>query len=117
MKTPRINSTIKKFSLLIIVVSTTIMTATGIARADGILTDTEQAIGDDTGVSLCEYLDVAGVNNTSITKVIEIFHKNIPAMSGDNIADVVNYAVTNYCPRHWDSLVAFGEGYRSGSYA
>ncbi len=31
--------------------------------------------------------------------------------------DIINYVVSSYCPQHWPALVAFGEGFRSGSYA
>lgn len=115
---PRSNTIIKKFSLLVIVVCTTIITATGVARADGNLTSQERFFGDEIAGTFCDYVDSAGVTNASMSEAMRIIYTNTPAnMDMSDAVDIINYVVSSYCPQHWPALVAFGEGFRSGSYA
>ena len=114
MKTPMINATIKKISMLIILICAAIIASTAVARADGILTAQEKRFGDYVSDVLCDYIDAVGVNNDSMTEALEIIYVNTPIhMDMTDSADIINYVVSNYCPRHWPALVAFGEGARS----
>lgn len=111
--TPQTNTTIKRFALLVIFGAMVACSGTAIARADGVLTDQEKRFGDGISTALCDYLDTAGVNNTSMTKSIEIIYTHTPSyMDMTDAADIINYVVYNYCPSHWSELVAFGEGAR-----
>jgi hypothetical protein len=115
MNSPRINTTIKRFSLLVIMLSTAIIASlivSGKAYAD--LSPGEQRFGDAVAAPLCEFLDSSGINEASLTKAVEIIYRNTPAnVDVSDSVDIINYAVYNYCPNHWDNLVAFGEGARS----
>lgn len=114
MKTPMINSTIKKISMLVILICAAIIASTAVARADGILTAEEQRFGDYVSDSLCDYIDATGVNGSSMSEALEIIYVNTPTnMDMTDAADIINYVVSNYCPRHWPALAAFGEGVRS----
>jgi hypothetical protein len=84
------------------------------AKADGDITAQEEAFGDQISSSLCEYLDSAGVNRDSMYTAMKIIYQNTPQnMDLTDSVDIINYAVYNYCPRHWGELVAFGEGART----
>lgn len=87
----------------------------GRANADGgSLTPQEEAFGDQISSSLCKYLDSAGVNRDSMYTAMGIIYRNTPQdMDLTDSVDIINYAVYNYCPTHWDELVAFGEGART----
>lgn len=116
MKTPRINQTIKRTSILIIMVSAAIIAGlivSGKAHADGYLTPGEENLGDILSVSLCNYLDNNGVSRASLTTAFDAIYPEPVIANGGDVADVINYVVDTYCPRHWPSLVAFGEGARS----
>lgn len=121
MKTPRINQTIKRISMLIILFSMAVIASvivSGKAHADGYLSQQEARFGDEVAVSLCDYLDSAGVSDASLTTSMKILYRYTPAnMDMSDAVDIINYVVQTYCPRHWNALVAFGEGFRSGSYA
>ena len=84
------------------------------ATADGYLSPQEEAFGDAIAVELCKMIDRIGVNNMSMSEAMEIIYVNTPAsMDMSDAVDIINYSVYNYCPGHWDELVAFGEGARS----
>lgn len=121
MKTPRINQTIKRISMLIILISAAVIggvIVSGNAHADGYLSPQEERFGDAVAGPLCDYLDTAGVSDMSMTTSMKIIYRHTPAnMDMSDAVDIINYVVDVYCPRHWDALVAFGDGYRSGSYA
>lgn len=76
------------------------------AAADGVLSDEEQLFADLYYPAVCDTLDdypsISGVVGVvqGITK--EGFHMT------DSV-DIVNYAVSSYCPRHWRLLVATGQ--------
>lgn len=113
MKTPRINNTIKRVSLIVILLAAAVIASTAIARADGYLSPQEEYFADAISDDLCGYLDVAGVNEKSLTTIVYIIVDAAPYFDGGDAADIVNYVVDGYCPWHWDALVAFGEGYRA----
>lgn len=84
------------------------------SKADGYLTPQEEGFGDGVASTLCNYLDSAGVNRNSLYSAMQIIYENTPAsMDLTDSVDIINYAVYNYCPGHWNELVAFGEGARS----
>lgn len=84
------------------------------SRADGIITADEEMVGDSVASTLCEYLDNNGVNRASLTAAMTVLYRNTPQdMDMTDAVDIINYAVYNYCPDHWDELVSFGEGARS----
>lgn len=121
MKTPRINQTIKRISMLIILISAAIIGGviiSGKAHADGYLTPQEEHFGDLIAGPLCEYIDAAGVTESSMEDALKIIYRNTPTyMDVGDAADIINYTVYNYCPRHWSKLQAFGAGARSQQYA
>ncbi len=67
---PRSNSILKRFALLVIVVCATIITATGVARADGYLTNQEKFVGDEISGVFCDYIDSAGVTDASMSEAV-----------------------------------------------
>lgn len=84
------------------------------SRADGILTAQEEAVGDSIAVPLCQFIDEEGVTQTSMTAAMTVLYRNTPQnMDMTDAVDIINYAVYNYCPSHWNELVSFGEGARS----
>lgn len=88
--------------------------AAGIAHADGYLTPGEQAVGDAIANDLCEYIDVSGVTTASMSRVFDIIYPMREIADGGDVADVVNYSVSTYCPDHWSELVSFGDAMRNG---
>lgn len=84
-----------------------------VARADGDLSAYEKYIGDEVHVSLCRLLDIGGTNDETLATIITILHDK-GELAWDDTPDVVNYVVQEYCPRHWDDLVAVGNRYRAG---
>lgn len=83
------------------------------ASADGYLTPQEQNFGDSVAGSVCEFIDNVGVNARSMAEAMKIIYTHTPAnMDMSDAVDIINYSVYNYCPEHWDELVAFGEGAR-----
>ena len=111
---PRSNSILKRFALLVIVVCATIITATGVARADGYLTNQEKFVGDEISGVFCDYIDSAGVTDISMPEAMRIIYTNTPpSMDMSDAVDIINYVVSSYRPQHWPALVAFGEGVRS----
>ena len=85
--------------------------STAIARADGVLSPYEEQLGDGIAVSMCDLLDTTGVTEDSMTVIVGIIVAKA-GLSPSNSVDVVNYAVKNYCPEWWPSLVAFGKMHR-----
>ena len=84
------------------------------SKADGILTSEEKTYGDAVATSLCGYLDTAGVNRESLYASVKIIYQHTSRnVDLTDAVDIINYAVENYCPQHWDELVAFGEGART----
>lgn len=89
-----------------------IVFGTGPAKADGYLDEDEQAYGDMYHSAVCSVLSkyhsydgVLGVTS-AITK---------DGFSADSAVDIVNYAVSEYCPSQWPLLVAVGRAARAGS--
>ena len=121
MKTPRINQTIKRISMLIILISAAVIGGviiSGKAHADGYLSPQEEYFGDLIAETLCDYIDGAGVTESSMEDALRVIYRNTPAyMDVGDAADIINYTVYNYCPRHWSKLQAFGAGARSQQYA
>lgn len=114
MKTPMINHQIKLISILLIILSAIAVASAAVVRADGILTAQEQDFGDAIAGHLCTFIDRAGVSEQSMADAITIIYRNTPVnMDMSDAVDIINYSVSNYCPEHWDELVAFGEGARS----
>lgn len=83
------------------------------AQADGYLSPDEEQFADGTWAATCRYLSDAGVNNASMTVLVGNMMEYAPISTGGDAADIINYTVSTYCPRHWPALVAFGEGYRA----
>lgn len=121
MKTPRINQTIKRISMLVILFSMAVIASTivsGKAHADGYLSPQEERFGDAVAGPLCDYLDTAGISDMSMTTSMKILYRHTPAnMDMSDSVDIINYVVDVYCPRHWPDLMAFGDRYRGGGYA
>lgn len=118
MKTPMINHQIKLISILLIVLSAVAVACAAVVRADGILTAQEERYGDAVAEPLCDFIDKVGVNEFSMSKAIEVIYDNTPpGIDYGDTADIINYAVANYCPEHWGDLEAFGDSYRSNGYA
>lgn len=88
------------------------------AHADGVLNSYERYAGDDSWRATCGVFDemftgrVMGDTPVAIGVMRALSSEY--ALQLDDGADVVNYQVYNYCPRHWDNLVAIGEAARSG---
>ena len=81
------------------------------SKADGNLTAQEQAFGNEVAPSLCGYLDEGGVNRETMYNAVKIIYENTPSyVNVTDAVDIVNYSVYNFCPVHWNALVAFGEG-------
>lgn len=111
--TPRKNTQIKRFAMLMILGALGAAAATAVARADGTLTPYEERFGDSIEQALCEYIDNVGVTNESMTEAVKIIYSHTPANVDETDAvDIINYVVATYCPNHWRELVSFGEGYR-----
>lgn len=84
------------------------------SKADGYLSPQEEAFGNEVAPSLCEYLDRGGVNRETMYSAVKIIYENTPSyMDMTDAADIINYSVYNFCPGHWNALVAFGEGVRT----
>jgi hypothetical protein len=82
------------------------------ARADGVLTQSEQAYGDIYGESvICSTID-AYPSVGGVMGVTEALIKD--GLPGDSAADVLNYSVKTYCPRHWPLLMQIGRAARAG---
>jgi hypothetical protein len=114
VKTPTINRTIKRTAGAIFLATTVAVSVAAVARADGILTAEEKRFGDTVAGALCDYLDQLGVNEDSMYNSVKIIYQHTPNyMDTTDAADIINYAVYNYCPNHWSELVAFGAGARS----
>lgn len=84
----------------------------GIAHADGYLTPGEQSLGDAMGDGICNYIDTNGVTTSSLTAMFNVIYPQPEIANGGDVADVINYAVDNYCPEHWRELVSFGSAAR-----
>jgi hypothetical protein len=121
MNSPRINTTIKRFSILVIMISATIIASlivSGKAYADGYLSPSEESFGDSISGPLCKYIDRSGINEGSMTEAMRIIYTHTPAhMDVGDAVDIINYVVYTYCEEHWNSLVAFGDSYRGAGYA
>lgn len=85
----------------------------GFAHADGTLSAGEEIVGDQMSGAICEFIDDQGVNTSSLMDVFTVVYQQREVRTPGDAADVVNYVVYNYCPRHWKEIVAFGEGARS----
>ena len=84
------------------------------SKADGYLSPMEEQVGDVVAGSVCSYIDNVGVTAATLSKAMEIIYINTPSyMDMSDAVDIINYSVYNYCPEHWDKLVAFGEGVRA----
>jgi hypothetical protein len=115
MKTPRINESIRRTSILVILVSIVIIASSvlaGKASADGYMTPGEESLASEMSGDLCAYLDRNGVNTSSLGTVFEAIYPRPEISDYGDVADVVNYAVYNFCPKFWPQLVAYGEGAR-----
>lgn len=114
MRAPRINKTIQRVCMLSILISTAAIGGAAIARADGYLSEEEQTFGNAVSSELCIYLDQNGVTFDSMYDLTKIIYENTSRrVDVSDSVDIVNYVVYEYCPRHWASLVAFGEGIRA----
>lgn len=112
--TPKNNMTLKRISILIILGAAIAASGTAIARADGYLSEEEQTFGNAVSSELCIYLDQNGVTFDSMYDLTKIIYENTSRrVDVSDSVDIVNYVVYEYCPRHWASLVAFGEGIRA----
>jgi hypothetical protein len=84
------------------------------SKADGNLSSQEQAFGNEVASSLCGYLDEGGVNRETMYNAVKIIYENTPSyVDVTDAVDIINYSVYNFCPVHWNALVAFGEGART----
>lgn len=112
-KTPMYNSTIKKIAMLIILGALGMAGATAVARADGYITPGEEQIGDTLAVEMCAYINRGGVTTETMTTLYDAIYP-LPAIAdGGDVADVINYTVSTYCPSHWRELVSFGDAVRN----
>lgn len=79
------------------------------ARGDDYLDASEEDYADRWWLAICHTLDahhsVSGVMGVGSGIVNDGF-------SNDSAADIINYAVAEYCPRNWPLLVAVGRAYR-----
>lgn len=114
MKTPMKNTTIKRIAMLIILGALGMAGATAIARADGYLTPGEEAVGDSVSTGLCQHIAANGVTTNSMSIVFDAIYPLPQIANGGDVADVINYVVSTYCPEHWRELVSFGDGFRNG---
>ena len=115
MKTPRINESIKRTSILIILASVVIVASfivAGRASADGYMTPGEENVANAISGDLCAYLNRNGVSTSSLSTVFDAIYPKPEISDYSDVADVVNYVVYNYCPEFWPQLVAYGEGAR-----
>ena len=102
----------KKISAALSAIALFVGTA-GVAHADGYLTPGEEDLGDAVSDGLCEYIQINGVTSRSMTEVFDIIYQQPEVANGGDVADVVNYVVSSYCPEYWRELTSFGEGYRN----
>lgn len=83
------------------------------ARADGILTDAEYAYVLTWGpTAVCPVLDQFPTANGVFGVVRGITEDGF---SPDNAVDIVNESVYDFCPRHWQMLVAIGQAARAAT--
>jgi hypothetical protein len=83
------------------------------ARADGVLSAMEQEDGDRYGRIYCSAID----DTPNINGVFIVMQSVMSdGFTADNAADVINYTVLTYCPRHWGLLTAIGNAARSGGH-
>lgn len=84
------------------------------SKADGYLSPQEERFGDEVAGSVCNFIDNVGVTAYTLSEAMKIIYINTPSyMDMSDAVDIINYSVYNYCPEHWDKLVAFGEGVRA----
>lgn len=98
--------------LLVLAAFGALLTAgTGVAKADGILSDSERAYVSTYHDAVCQTLDsyptYAGVMGIAQAIMDE-------GWAGDSTADIMNASVQGFCPRHWTLLVTIGETARAG---
>lgn len=86
-----------------------LVAGTGVAKADGVLSNAEKAYVQAYHNAICwtldDYPSVGGVMGIASVIIDDGF-------SGDDAADIVNASVAGWCPRHWPLLVAIGEAAR-----
>jgi hypothetical protein len=87
------------------------------ANADGILTSAESAIVAEYPQATCGTMDDLFDGNvdddTAYLAGILAGMSEHYGITADNAMDVVNEQVFEYCPRHWDNLVAIGQNARA----
>jgi hypothetical protein len=76
------------------------------ARADGVLSDTEQVYVELYSSAVCqtidEYHSASGVLGVSQAIAEDGF-------ANDDAIDIINASVSTYCPRNWPLIVAIGK--------
>lgn len=106
------NRTIRAFALGLVTGAAILTAGAGVARADGYLDDMEADYAVTYGAgAICPVIDEHGAPG-----VIGVM-RGIMAdgYAADSAVDVINAAVSEYCPRNWPILVAIGEAARGGS--
>lgn len=105
----------KKIIVAVVAATSALLLSPGVANADGYYTPGEKAVAAAMSDAICGYIDSHGVTMSSMTTVMRAVYQQDEVASYGDAVDVINYAVENYCPRHWQELVSFGEGIRGAS--
>ena len=82
---------------------------TGVARADGVLSNTEKAYVIAYHDAICSTID-SYPSYDGVMGIASVIIED--GFSGDGAADIVNAAVEGYCSRHWTLLVNIGKAAR-----
>ena len=86
---------------------------TGVARADGYLSNTEKAYVAMYHDAICSTLD-SYPSYAGVMGIAQVIHDD-DGFAYDDVADIINSAVENHCYRHWGLLVAIGKNARGQS--
>lgn len=95
---------------IVIAASPLLIIPVGIARADGVIDDTEYAYISTWGpVAICPVID----EYPSAAGVVGVMRGIMDdGMTADSAVDIINASVHQYCPRHWSLLQAIGRAAR-----
>jgi hypothetical protein len=94
------------------------LVAAPVASADRLLTPSERLIVDEYPGATCKTMDqlfdgIVRDNTAYLEGILQATSEHY-GITEDNAMDVVNVQVYEYCPRHWDALVAIGNLARNG---
>ena len=81
--------------------------ATGTSHADGVLTDSERAYADRYWSAICDVIGQGVIEDSGPEAVIGVGMGIMDdGFEPDNAADIITYAVDEYCPEYLSTLLA-----------